>query len=74
MAEINIKADHFTSNHDALMAVAEWMKENKEKGYKRIRFVTIDGDKEFNVAEKIRHDELTSCNGDFIVTARISER
>lgn len=74
MAEINIKADKFCSNLEAVLAVAQWMADNKAHGYKRIRNVEIEnsiiGKKEFNVFEKIRKDELESCNADFIVTSR----
>lgn len=74
MAQINITACKYCSNHEALLAVAKWIEENKSSGYKRIRNVTIDSGKIINVFEKLRDDELSSCNADFIVTGRLPEQ
>lgn len=69
MAELNIKACKNCSNYEALLAVANWMKDNKEsKNYQRARDITLWSGKEFNVTEVQRDDEMTSCNGEFIVT------
>jgi len=67
MPELKINVDPFCSNHDALIAVAQFMMANKANGYKRTRNVAV-GNRDFNVFENKRDDELTSCNGDFNVT------
>lgn len=67
MKSINIKSCSHCSNYEALLAVAQWMLDNRS-GYKRERYVFTDIDKEFNVIETLRDDELNSCNGDFVVT------
>jgi len=67
MPELKINLDPFCSGRDALIAVAQFMIANKENGYKRTRNVTVE-DRDFNVIEHKRDDELTSCNGDFSVT------
>lgn len=67
MPELKINLDPFCSNHHALIAVAQFMMANKANGYKRTRNVTVEN-RDFNVLEHKRDDEMTSCNGDFSVT------
>ena len=67
MAEIRINSCDQCSNYDELLAVVAWVDANVATGYKRVRNVFV-GQKEFNVFESPRYDELTSCNGEFVVT------
>lgn len=67
MSELKINSCRKSSNLFALLAVAEWIKQNQLTTYSRVREVSISSGERFTVAEVQREDELNSCNADFNV-------